>query len=272
MTAPTRDDERLVHIWPPYMLYAASPDHGRPVPTVVRVLPPSDLSVVEDVHVVETWSVNIVHRNLVAFGAQLMLDANDTTIRRRTPTFAHMRSWIADTRAMSQRLPYGGPTRQRLENAARHVEQLIEWPATHLLSAPSSPTKAAELRVSLYFWSCETLRLAVNESERARAALGSRRGSTVTARRIPAVGYWDRHFGKPLAWVPDEHRPLLETKNIEKRIARLRKQIMPGSEHTLMGEVLRDVLTYGPILADGTARQTLIIKADRTSTPVTGLK
>ena len=76
------------------------------------------------------------------------------------------------------------------------------------------------------------------------------------AARLSPAGFWERHIGRLLTFLPEEDQPECDDANFDKRVRRFAENLQDGVGAMVMFEVLRDATTYGPMLADGDRKST----------------
>lgn len=158
-------------------------------------------------------------------------------------TLDELRAWIAQTRSLAQRAPYGAEILQRMEDAANGLERVLDYPQRFCSRPPNSVSTQAdyEFRCSLMLWATDRLIREASELERAHAQerhARRRTGKTQWLRYRPTQLWEKAHSmwkdeGDPPSWTS---YPKAQT-----RIRRFAAQIRPGMEDALMREVLYDI-------------------------------
>ena len=201
------------------------------------------------------WPMAIVFDNLI-IGATELLVRREQRLDDKALHHDEINKVVDGMESVAERWPYAGPHRKRLEQLAADIKRdILEWPARFFRRAPRDPKRLLELRTDALLWTIRELRRAVLD---ASEAWGDQRpadyeeGLWAPFRQIETTAT-NRQLEKPavLAVIDADVGNL---HNLQARADRLPARISAGKEHDLIASVLRDALTYGPFLPDGTRR------------------
>jgi hypothetical protein len=188
----------------------------------------------------EQWSVDLVLLNLAGMAAELYLAKADA-LEQKQATVDDVIAWIALTRSIAARFPYGGPYADEMRRIADRIEHIQGWAAAHFKTPPRGRTEETESRFNCVLWGMDELRKAA---------------------RLSPDDFWQKQIGR--LFQSDEVGPNLEQDAIERRVARFRKNIQDGADVEVMREVLLDATVHGALLADGSIRPGLRTRKDKT--------
>lgn len=189
----------------------------------------------------ESWPARVVAINL-AWNAVYWGNTKPKT-RRRT-IGDDMRRWIAQTRGLADRLPYGGSLAQEMRSVAERLQRHLDWRTEHFQHPPREigTKRDSEHRCSLNLWALDRFVRALAKAD-------------------PALNLRVTTIWRDL--LPDEPKKLrtpipASWRNYEqaqRRVKRIEADLKPGAANALMADILRQTLANAHFGPDGKPRR-----------------
>jgi hypothetical protein len=194
--------------------------------------------------ILEIWPMEVVFKNLAIEAAHFL---RSTAARGPSPQAlsSDIRTWIRRTRKLAARLPVAAPTRAAMLAAAESADVVTGWPERYFTIGPDAKMTFRDLAAGALLWAIQELQTATKNAAR-----------RYTDESAPDYEHpWPAlfHEGDTPSGM---HVKIIDVEDdaLRRRVDRVRTMIKPGMADALLADTLRDVLTMGVLLPDGSKR------------------